>query len=114
MKLLTRILVTSGLVLLIAHFMPGVHVAGFTTALIVAVVLGLLNIFIKPILVILTLPVTILTLGLFLFVINALIILLCTNIVGGFSVDSFWTALLFSIVLSLSQSIMNGILGEGK
>lgn len=114
MKLLTRILVTSGLVLLIAHFMPGVHVVGFTTALIVAVVLGLLNIFIKPILVILTLPVTILTLGLFLLVINALIILLCTNIVGGFSVDSFWTALLFSIVLSLSQSIMNGILGEGK
>ena len=51
MKLLTRILVTSGLVLLIAHFMPGVHVAGFTTALIVAVVLGLLNIFIKPILI---------------------------------------------------------------
>ena len=114
MKLLTRILVTSGLVLLIAHFMPGVHVAGFTTALLVAVVLGLLNIFLTPILVILTLPVTILTLGLFLLVINALIILLCTNIVGGFSVDSFWTALLFSIVLSLSQSIMNGILGEGK
>ncbi|MFV5694661.1 phage holin family protein [Flavobacterium sp. LB3P122] len=114
MNLLIRILVTSGLVLLIAHFMPGVHVAGFTTALIVAVVLGLLNIFIKPILVILTLPVTILTLGLFLLVINALIILLCTNIVGGFSVDSFWTAFLFSIILSLSQSIMNGILGEGK
>ena len=114
MNLLIRILVTSGLVLLIAHFMPGVHVAGFTTALIVAVVLGLLNIFIKPILVILTLPVTILTLGLFLLVINALIILLCTNIVGGFSVDSFWTAFIFSIILSLSQSIMNGILGEGK
>lgn len=114
MNLLIRILVTSGLVLLIAHFMPGVHVAGFTTALIVAVVLGLLNVFIKPILVILTLPVTILTLGLFLLVINALIILLCTNIVGGFSVDSFWTAFIFSIILSLSQSIMNGILGEGK
>ena len=114
MKLLVRILVTSVLVLIIAHFMRGVHVAGFTTALIVAVVLGLLNIFIKPILVILTLPVTILTLGLFLLVINALIILLCTNIVGGFSVDSFWTALLFSIILSVSQSIMNGILGEGK
>jgi putative membrane protein len=114
MNLLIRILVTSGLVLLIAHFMPGVHVAGFTTALIVAIVLGLLNIFIKPILVILTLPVTILTLGLFLLVINALIILLCTSIVGGFSVDSFWTALIFSIILSLLQSIMNGILGEGK
>lgn len=114
MNLLLRILITGGLVLLIAHFMPGVHVASFTTALIVAIVLGLLNIFIKPILVILTLPVTIVTLGLFLLVINALIILLCTNIVGGFSVDSFWTALIFSIILSLLQSIMNGILGDGK
>ena len=114
MNLLLRILLTSGLVLLIAHFMPGVHVASFTTALIVAIVLGLLNIFIKPILVILTLPVTILTLGLFLLVINALMILLCTKIVGGFSVDTFWTALIFSIILSVLQSIMNGLLGEGK
>ncbi|RDI54810.1 phage holin family protein [Flavobacterium glaciei] len=114
MNLLLRILITSGLVLLIAHFMPGVHVASFTTALIVAIVLGLLNIFIKPILVILTLPVTIITLGLFLLVINALMILLCTKIVGGFSVDTFWTALFFSIILSVLQSIMNGLLGEGK
>jgi putative membrane protein len=88
MNLLIKIL-TSGLVLLIANFMPGVRVAGFTTALIVAIVLGLLNIFIKPILVLLTLPVTIITLGLFLLVINALMILLCTKIVGGFSVDTF-------------------------
>ena len=114
MNLLLRILITSGLVLLIAHFMPGVHVANFTTALIVAIVLGLLNIFIKPILVIITLPVTIITLGLFLLVINALMILLCTKIVGGFSVDTFWTALIFSIILSVLQSLMNGILGEGK
>jgi putative membrane protein len=94
--------------------MKGVHVAGFTTALIVAVVLGLLNIFIKPILVILTLPITFITLGLFLLVINALIIILCDNIVGGFSVDSFWTALFFSIILSILQSIMYKILGEDK
>jgi putative membrane protein len=94
--------------------MPGVRVDGFTTALIVAIVLGLLNIFIKPILVILTLPVTILTLGLFLLIINALMILLCTKIVGGFSVDTFLTALFFSIILSILQSIMNGILGDGK
>ncbi|MFV8268586.1 phage holin family protein [Flavobacterium sp. GT2N3] len=114
MNLLIKILITSGLVLLIANFMPGVHVTGFTTALIVAIVLGLLNIFIKPILVILTLPVTIITLGLFLLVINALMILLCSKIVGGFSVDTFWTALFFSIILSVLQSIMNGILGEGK
>ena len=114
MNLLIKIIITAVLVLLISNFMPGVHVDGFSTALIVAVVLGLLNIFIKPILVILTLPVTILTLGLFLLVINALIILLCTKIVGGFSVDTFWTALFFSVILSLLQSIMNGLLGEGK
>ena len=114
MNLIIRIIVTAILVVFIAKFLPGVHVAGFTTALIVAVVLGLLNVFIKPILIILTFPVTILTLGLFLFVINALIILLCTNIVGGFNVDSFWTALFFSIILSILQSIMNKIIGEGK
>ncbi|SDG66916.1 putative membrane protein [Flavobacterium omnivorum] len=114
MNLLIKILVTSALVLLIANFMPGVRVDGFTTALIVAIVLGFLNIFIKPILVILTLPVTILTLGLFLLIINALMILLCTKIVGGFSVDTFLTALFFSIILSILQSIMNGILGDGK
>ena len=112
MKLLFRIILTSILVLLIAHFMKGVHVAGFVTALLVAIVLGLLNVFIKPIFVLLTLPFTIFTLGLFLLVINALIILLCTNIVGGFSVDSFWTALLFSVFLSLCQSVLFAIVGK--
>jgi putative membrane protein len=114
MKLIVRILITSALVLLISHFMKGVHVAGFGTALIVAVVLGLLNIFIKPILVVLTLPVTIVTLGLFLLIINAILILVCTKIVGGFTVDTFWTALLFSIILSLTQSIMYKLFGDAK
>ena len=114
MKLLLRLLVTAALVLLIANFLSGVHVTSFTTAIIVAVVLGLLNLFIKPILVILTLPVTVVTLGLFLLVINAIIILLCTNIVGGFAVDSFWTALLFSIILSILQSITYKIVGDDK
>jgi len=114
MNLIIKIVVTAILVMGIAHFMPGIHVAGFATALIVAVVLGLLNIFIKPILVLLTLPATIFTLGLFLLVINAVIILLCANIVGGFRVDSFWTALLFSIILSVLQSIMYKLLGNDK
>ncbi len=109
-----RIIVTAILVMVIAHFMNGVHVANFTTSLIVAIVLGLLNLFIKPIIVLFTLPVTILTLGLFLLVINALIILLCTEIVSGFSVDSFWTALIFSIILSLLQSVVYGLSGESK
>ncbi|MDX6183578.1 phage holin family protein [Flavobacterium sp. Fl-77] len=112
MKLLIRLVVTALLVLLIGHFLPGVHVVSFTTAIIVAIVLGLLNLFIKPILVILTLPVTVITLGLFLLVINAIIILLCTHIVGGFHVDTFLTALIFSVVLSVLQSIANAIIGE--
>lgn len=114
MKLLFRILITAGLVLLISNFMTSVSVADFTTAIIVAAVLGLLNIFIKPILVLLTLPVTIVTLGLFLFVINAFIILLCSRLVDGFRINSFWTALFFSIILSVSQSIVYKIIGDDK
>jgi len=114
MKIILRLLVTAALVLLIANILSGVHVASFGTAVIVAVVLGLLNLSIKPILVILTLPVTVITLGLFLLVINAVIILLCTNIVGGFAVDSFWTALIFSVILSVLQSITYKILRDDK
>jgi len=114
MNLIIRIFVTAGLVFGIAYFLPGVHIAGPYTAMLVAVVLGLLNIFIKPIMVLLTLPFTIVTLGLFLLVVNALIILLCTKIVGGFTVDSFWVAMIFSIILSLSQSIVYSIIGEDK
>ncbi|KQB38091.1 phage holin family protein [Flavobacterium daejeonense] len=112
MKLILRVLTTSILVLLISHFMKGVHVASFSTAIFVAIVLGLLNIFIKPILVLFTLPITFVTLGLFLLVINGLIIILCDNIVGGFDVDTFFTALLFSIILSVSQSIVNLFIGD--
>jgi putative membrane protein len=114
MNLLIRIIVTAGLVFGIAHFLPGVHVAGPATAMVVAIVLGLLNIFIKPIMVLLTLPFTIVTLGLFLLVVNAIIILLCTKIVGGFTVDTFWIAMIFSVVLSLSQSIIFSIIGGDK
>jgi putative membrane protein len=114
MNLIIRIIVTAGLVFGIAHFLPGVHVAGPYTAMLVAVVLGLLNIFVKPVMVLLTLPFTIVTLGLFLLVVNALIILLCTKIVGGFTVDTFWVAMFFSIILSLSQSIVYAIIGKDK
>lgn len=112
MKTLVRILTTSILVLLISHFMHGVNVDSFTTSLLVAIVLGLLNIFIKPILVLFTLPITFFTLGLFLLIINGLIIIICDKIVGGFDVDNFFTALLFSIILSVSQSLVNLFLGK--
>ncbi|WPR72750.1 phage holin family protein [Flavobacterium sp. NG2] len=112
MKLLIRMFITAILVVILSHVMKGVHVAGFTTALIVAFVLSLLNVFVKPVILIFTLPITVLTLGLFLLCINAIMILLCSAIVGGFYVDGFLIALLFSIILSVSQSLMFAILGK--
>lgn len=112
MNLVIRILVTAGLVMLIAHLLPGVKVDSFIQSVYVAIILGLLNIFIKPIIILFTLPVTILTLGLFLLVINALLVLLCSNIVGGFHVESFWIALFFSIILSISQSLVYKLTGK--
>lgn len=114
MNLIIRILLTAVLVMVIAHFMPGVALQGthgvssgnFMTAIYVAIVLGLLNLFVKPLLVLLTLPVTFFTFGLFLLVINAVIIMLCARLVEGFAVSSFWTALLFSLILSLLQSVI--------
>lgn len=100
-----RILLTGIFVVLLANFLPGVAVAGYWTAIIVALVLALLNFIVKPILIFLTLPVTVLTLGLFLFVINAIIILMVDAFIGGFEVSGFWIALLFSILLSIFQAI---------
>ncbi|PZR21024.1 MAG: hypothetical protein DI539_09175 [Flavobacterium psychrophilum] len=112
MKTLINIFFTAMFVILLAYFMPGVRVDSFFTAFIVALVLGLLNIFIKPILVLFTLPVTIFTLGLFLLVINALIIMLCDELVNGFEVSGFWRALLFSLVLSFCQSLVSSLSGQ--
>lgn len=90
-----------------ANILPGVTVSGFGTALIAAVVIGLLNTFIKPLLIFLTLPINLLTLGLFTLVINAGIIMMVPYIVSGFKVNGFWYALLFSIVLSAILYVLN-------
>ena len=94
-------------ILISAYVLPGVHVVGFIAALVAALVIGLINTFIKPVAIILTLPINILTLGLFTFVINALLIMLASAIVPGFKVDGFWWALLFSLVLSVIKSFLN-------
>jgi len=114
MKLILKLLLSALAVFILAHVLPGVHVDGYTTAIIVSVVLSLLNLFVKPILVIFTLPITVLTLGLFLLIINALIILLASNLIDGFSVSSIWTAILFSILLSFLESILYSLLKEDK
>lgn len=99
-------LLSALVIFILSYMLPGIIVSGFITALAVALVLGLVNAFIKPILVILTLPITILTLGLFMFVINALLVLLVSAVVPGFQVAGFWSALLFSIIFSLAMSIL--------
>lgn len=109
MKTLIQILLTAIVVLVLGELLPGIHVAAFTTSIIVAAVLALLNLIVKPILVFLTLPATLITFGLFLLVINAVIILLADYLIGGFTVDGFWYALLFSVLLSLIQSILFSI-----
>ncbi len=94
----------------ISYFLPGVHIANFTTALIAALVLGIINAFIKPVLVILTLPINLITLGLFTFVINALLILLASYLVPGFVVDGFLWALIFGIILSVVNSLVHNFI----
>lgn len=109
MRLIMNLLINALAVFITAYLLKGVKVDSFVTAIIVSVVLGIANVVIKPILFILTLPITILTLGLFSFVLNALIILLVSSIVEGFQVANFWWALLFSLVLSLVSSFLQSI-----
>ena len=114
MKFILRILLTAAAVLLIGNFLGGVNVENYTVAILVALVLGFLFAFLKPILVVLTLPITIVTLGLFLLVINTLIILLADKLVSGFSVDGFWIAMLFSILLSIAESLLYSLMDDKK
>lgn len=107
MDILIRLVISTLAVFVAAYILPGIKLeSGFTTALIVAVVLGLVNTFIRPILLILTIPLNILTLGLFTFVIMALMVLLVSAIVPGFTVDGFWWAMAFALVFSLINAII--------
>lgn len=114
MKTIFKILLTAVAVLVLAYVLPGVAVASYVSAVIVAVVLGLLRLIVKPILVVLTFPITIVTLGLFLLVINAFIIIMADYFIDGFSVKNFWWALIFSLLLSFLQSVFHSILKDKK
>lgn len=112
MRLLLSLLLNTLAVGVAAYVLPGVHVDGPAAALVVAIVLAVVNIIVKPLLVLLTFPITVVTLGLFMFVINALMIMLTDWIVPGFTVDGFWWALLFSLVVSLVGSFLNALAHE--
>jgi putative membrane protein len=101
MKIFTNWLISALAIVVTAYVLQGVSVANFWVALVLVVVLGVINVFVKPVLLILTLPINLITLGLFTFVLNALLIMFAGVIVPGFTVTNFWWALAFSLVLSL-------------
>lgn len=114
MNFLIRLLITGLIVYVLSKILSGVHISNIGTAFIFALVLAFLNAIIKPILTFLTLPITVVTLGLFLFVINACMILLADKFIDGIKVDGFWWALLFSIILSIFSSATNAALGDKR
>jgi len=101
MKIIAKIIITALALLAVAYLLPGVEVASFYIALIVAVVLGLLNLVVKPILVVLTLPINILTLGLFLWVINGFLFWFVATFIEGFSVSGFGVAIIGALIVSV-------------
>ncbi|MEI6947500.1 phage holin family protein [Paraflavisolibacter sp. H34] len=114
MGFILKILITAVAALFAAWLLPGVHIPDLKTSIIVALVLALLNIFVKPILVILTIPVTILTLGLFLLVINILMVKWTASLVNGFEVDGWLSALFFSLIVSLVGAILGSLLDSDR
>lgn len=110
MSVILYIIVSSIAVYFTAWLLPGISVNSFGSAVVVAIVLGILNALVKPVLQFLSLPITIVTLGLFLLVINTLMILLASWLIGSFHVENFWWALLFSVILSIVMSILESLI----
>lgn len=106
MAILVNWLISALAIIVAAYLLPGVTVDSLMIALVLAVVLGLINALIRPILLLITLPINILTLGLFTFVVNALVIMLADSLTPGFAVSNFWWALIFSLILSLINSVL--------
>jgi len=110
MNTILKLILTAVAVFVLSRILPGIIVTDLNAALIVAIVLGLLKVFIRPIIIFLTFPITLVTLGLFLFVINTILILITDYFVDGFQVSGFWSALIFSLLLSGVQSILYSFL----
>ncbi|MEI9966840.1 MAG: phage holin family protein [Candidatus Moraniibacteriota bacterium] len=109
-----RLVVSALAFLVVAEIIPGITVAGFATALVLAILWGLINITIKPIVIILTLPINLLTFGIFTFIINGFFFWLLGGIVKGFEVHGFWTAVLGALVLSAILTIFHWLLGRSR
>ena len=106
MSFIVKLLVTAAVAFGLSRLLSGIHIDSYWTAIVFAFILALVNVFVRPLLVILTIPLTIVTLGLFLFVITALMVLLASKLVDGIRVDGFWWALLFGLLLSFVSSLL--------
>jgi len=109
MKLIIRVLVVALALLLVAEVIPDIEISSFYVAVISAIVLGLLNLLVRPVLFVLTLPLTLITFGLFAFVLNALMVLFAASFIEGFNVDGFIPALLCSLFVSLASMVSDKI-----
>jgi len=107
MKLLLKWFIMAASIVIAAYFIPGVKVGSFMSAIWVALFLGIVNVLVRPLLIFITLPINILTLGFFTFVINAVLILLASTVIKGFEVSGFWWAVLYGIVLSAINFLLN-------
>ncbi len=114
MKLLIKWLILTLSVLLAAYLLEGIKVGGFFSALLAAAMLGFLNVFFRPVLILLTLPVNILTFGLFTFLINALILKMASGVIPGFDVQGFWPAVFGALLISAANWLMNAFFGNQK
>lgn len=107
-----HLVLTAAALLVVAQFVGGVHVAGFGSALLGAIVLGLVNAFVRPVMIVLTLPLTLLTLGLFLLVINAAMLGLVALLLAGFQISGFWTAIGGALIVSITGWVASGLIGN--
>jgi len=114
MRFLVRLVVNAAAVFLAANLVPGIAVTGFGVALLAGLLLGLVNAVIKPILIVLTLPFTIVTLGLFIFVVNAVCLGLVAWLVPGFTISGFWAALFGAIVISLVSWLLHAVVSDDQ
>lgn len=114
LRLLLKWLLSATALLAVAYIYGGVSVASFGTAMLAALVLGLLNMLVRPVLVVLTIPITLITLGLFLFVLNALMFWAASGLIGGFAVNGFWAALLGSLIYSALGLLIDAALEKRR
>ena len=110
--ILIRWLTTTGAIVATSYLLDGIHVSGFFSAVFAAAMLGILNAFFRPIALLLTLPINILSLGLFTFIINALMLKLASGVIPGFDVYGFWTAIFGSLLISLISWLLNSFISE--